>query len=223
MWQALHEKHHDKGLTVITVAMDSDPEAARPFIEAANPGHPSLIDRDHLVAGLFNLVNVPQAVWIDEAGRIVRPPETAGVAEEFRHGLNRKTGAMAPDAAARNAEIRSVYVDAIADWVAHGPASRHVLGPSQARERVQLPDPSIEQAHVHFRLAQALLRRGRSDEATTPIEQARALHPDSWTIWRQTAAKNDHGLATHDEFFARVDAAPTGGFYAPVDMDGMPD
>lgn len=223
MWQALHQRLNNKGLTVITVAMDSDPEAARPFIEAANPGHASLIDRDHLVAGLFNLINVPQAIWIDEDGKIVRPPETAGVAEEFRHGLDRKTGTMAPEAAARNEKIRSVYVDAIADWVARGPDSRHVLNPAHARDRVRLPDASIEQAHVHFRLAQALLRRGRTDEAAIPIEKARTLHPDSWTIWRQTAAKNERGLATHDAFFARVDAAPAGGFYAPVDMDGMPE
>ena len=30
------------------------------------------------------MVNVPQAVWIDEAGRIVRPPETAGSTDHFR-------------------------------------------------------------------------------------------------------------------------------------------
>ena len=53
-------------------------DAARPWIEAAKPDYPCLIDRDHHVADLYNMVNVPQAVWIDEEGRIVRPPENAG-------------------------------------------------------------------------------------------------------------------------------------------------
>jgi len=223
VWQALHEKLGDQGLTVITVAMDADPEAARPFIEDAEPAHPSLIDRDHVVAGLFNMVNVPQAVWIDEDGRVVRPVETAGMGENFRHGLDRETGAMAPEAVAKNDAIRNTYLAALQDWAENGSSSRHVLDPAQARARVALPDANIEEAHVHFRLAQALLRRGRADEAAAPVERARELHPGSWSIWRQTAAKNPRGLATHPEFFARVDAAPVGGFYAPVDMDGMPE
>jgi len=223
VWQALHESLKDKNLTVITVAMDADPEAARPFIEDAGSTHPSLIDRDHVVAGLFNMVNVPQAVWIDEDGRVVRPVETAGIGENFRDGLDRQTGAMAPEAVAKNDAIRSTYLAALHDWADNGTASRHVLDPAQARERVALPDANIEEAHVNFRLAQALLRRDRADEAQAPVERARALHPASWTIWRQTAAKNPRGLATHPEFFARVDAAPPGGFYAPVDMDGMPE
>ncbi len=30
------------------------------------------------------MINVPQAVWIDERGHIVRPTETAGVTDGFR-------------------------------------------------------------------------------------------------------------------------------------------
>jgi hypothetical protein len=223
VWQALHESLSDQGLTIITVAMDADPEAARLFIEDAGSTHLSLIDRDHVVAGIFNMVNVPQAVWIDEDGRVVRPVETAGMGENFRDGLDRKTGTMAPEAVAKNDAIRETYLAALRDWSAKGSASRHVLNAAQARARVALPDANVEEAHVHFRLAQALLRRDRADEAAAPVEQARALHPGSWTIWRQTAAKNPRGLASHPEFFARVDAAPPGGFYAPVDMDGMPE
>jgi len=202
--------------------MDADPEAARPFIEAAHPDHPSLIDRNHLVADLYNMVNVPQAVWIDEARRVVRPVETAGVGENFRQGLDRATGAMAADAVARNTAIRDVYLDALRDWVEQGTASRHVFDPDAARARLPLPSEDITGAHVQFRLAQALLRRDRADEAAGPIAEARRLHPASWNIWRQTAAKNQRGLATHDEFFARVDASAPGSYYPPVDMEGMP-
>ena len=58
---------------MITVALDKSPEDARPWIEAARPRHPSLVDTGHVLADLYNIVNVPTVFWIDEAGRIVRP------------------------------------------------------------------------------------------------------------------------------------------------------
>jgi len=79
----------DHGFTVLAVALDQ-PETARPWIEAAAATYPCLIDRDHHLADLYNMVNVPQAVWIDEEGRIVRPPETAGSMDAFR-AMDRKT------------------------------------------------------------------------------------------------------------------------------------
>jgi hypothetical protein len=36
----------------ITVALDSSADALRPFIERANPTHPSLIDTDHRTSEL---------------------------------------------------------------------------------------------------------------------------------------------------------------------------
>ena len=73
MWQALFASLKDHGFTVLAVALDQ-PEAARPWIAAAAPTYPCLIDRDHHLADLYNLVNVPQALWINEQGRVVRPP-----------------------------------------------------------------------------------------------------------------------------------------------------
>jgi len=76
VWQSLAQELKDHPFTVLAVALDQA-ESARPWIEAAKATYPCLIDSDHHVADLYNLVNVPQAVWIDEQGRIVRPPETA--------------------------------------------------------------------------------------------------------------------------------------------------
>ena len=50
-------------------------EACRSYIEAAQPEHPSLVDQTHQMAALFGVVNIPNVVWIDEDGMIVRPPE----------------------------------------------------------------------------------------------------------------------------------------------------
>ena len=78
MWQELYAELGGERFIVLAVAMDSRPDAPRQWIEAASPTYPCLIDRDHRLADLYNMVNVPQAVWIDEAGRVVRPAEAAG-------------------------------------------------------------------------------------------------------------------------------------------------
>ena len=58
---------------MITVALDKSADAARPWIEAARPTHPALIDTRHVLADLYNVVNVPTIFWIDERLRIVAP------------------------------------------------------------------------------------------------------------------------------------------------------
>jgi hypothetical protein len=210
----------DQNFTVLAVAMD-DAEAARPWIEAAKPAYPCLIDRDHHVATLYNMVNVPQAVWIDEAGRIVRPPENAGASDAFRH-INRATKQMPADRLAERERIKSVYVSAVRDWAAKGAASAFVLDPAAARTQLRLPDANIATAHVHFRLARYLLRVGKNDEAARHFVEASRLHPDSWNIWRQAAQKDPTtGLASGPEFWARVDALGERPYYRPIEMKGM--
>ena len=67
---------HPLGVEVVTVSLElSGPDASRPFIEAAAPEHPSLLDPTHLLDTLFGVVNIPNVIWIDEEGTIVRPPE----------------------------------------------------------------------------------------------------------------------------------------------------
>jgi hypothetical protein len=206
---------------VVAVAMDARPEAARPWIEAARPSYRCLIDRNHRVAELYHMVNVPQAVWIDETGRIVRPTESAGAYEGFR-AMDRTTRQVPAEVAAITARAKRTYVDAVRDWVIHGSSSAHAFDPAQATARLVLPDERVAQAHAHFRLGQHLLRRGKDGEAEQQFTEARRLHPDSWNIWRQTAAIDARGLASGPEFWARVDALGSRRYYAPVDMEGMP-
>jgi hypothetical protein len=57
----------------LTVASDGKgADAARQWLEAANPTHPSFIDAEFSVAQLYDVRNVPAAFWIDESGGIVR-------------------------------------------------------------------------------------------------------------------------------------------------------
>lgn len=216
MWQSLHAEAKSYGFTVLAVALDEAP-AARPWIEAAAPDFPCLIDRDHRVAALYNMVNVPQAVWINVDGRMVRPPETAGSTDGFR--LRDKTTHVVPDAViAERARLKSLYFDAVRDWAKHGDASRYVLSASAARARLSLPDARIAEAHVQFRLGHALLDAGQAEEAAAAFATASRLHPDSWAIWRQHAARDARGFATSPEFWARVDALGDKPYYPPADL-----
>jgi hypothetical protein len=206
---------------VIAVALDSREGDALPWIEVAKPSYPCLIDRDHRLADLYHMVNVPQAVWIDERGMIVRPTEPAGAYEGFRR-MDRVTREVPADAARITAEAKATYLNAIRDWVRLGQASGHALDAERARARAPQPTEEAARAHVFFQLGQHLIRHGQPEEGDRWLAEASRLHPDSWAIWRQRAGVNELGLAAQPDFWARVDALGERRYYAPVDMEGMP-
>jgi hypothetical protein len=190
-----------------------------PWIEAAKPTYP--IDRDHRLAELYGIVNVPQAVWIDEAGRIVRPAEAAGAYEGFRK-MDRATREMPEDVARLTAQAKATYLDAIRDWVRNGARSAHAFTADQARAHLPGLTEDAVRAQALFRLGQVLIRRGETDEGQRFVRDASRLHPGSWCIWRQGAGVTELGLAARPDFWERVDALGERRYYAPVDMPGMP-
>lgn len=217
VWQKIYGELKDRGFTVLAVAMDNA-DAARPFVEAAKPDYPCLVDRDHFVAGLYGMVNVPEAVWIDEGGRIVRAAENAGSWDGFRR-RDRTTGAMPQDDVEKIVRAKRIYMDAVRDWAVNGAASRHVR---KTPKDAQAVSDDIALAHLHFRIGRFLQRAGRDDDALSHFEEARRLHPDSWTIWRQTAERNEQGFAAGPDFWARVDALGERRYYPRPDIEGMP-
>jgi tetratricopeptide (TPR) repeat protein len=221
VWQTLYEELADRNFVVIAVAMDSREGDPLPWIEAAKPTYPVLIDRDHRLAELYGFVNVPQAVWIDEAGRIVRPAEAAGAYEGFRR-MNRTTREMPEDVARTTGQAKTTYLDAIRDWARQGARSPHTFSAEQARAHLPAMTEDTAAAQAMFRLAQALFRRGEREEAERWIREASRRHPDSWCIWRQGAGVNELGLAALPDFWQRVDALGANRYYARVDMPGMP-
>jgi AhpC/TSA family len=221
VWQALYEELADRNFVVIAVAMDSREGDPLPWIEAAHPTYPALIDREHRLAELYGVVNVPQAIWIDERGRIVRPAEPAGAYEGFRR-MNRATGEMPEETARTTAHAKATYTSAIRDWVLRGAASSHAFAADQARAHLPVFTEDAATAQALFRLAQLLRRRGEPAEADRWLAEARRRHPTSWCIWRQSAGVNAMGLAALPDFWERVDALGESRYYAKVDMEGMP-
>lgn len=191
MWQELYRELHPKGLEIVTVALDTaGAEVARPWIVAARPDHVCLIDQAHVVDELFGIVNVPTGVWIDEAGMIVRPAETAHPQRPSFLDRDIPVGAT-PDEITRITEVKKLrveadlYITALRDWVAHGADSRFVLPPEEVMRRSR-PRPVDEaMAAAHFELGQHLHRIGRIGDAVTHFRDAYRLQPDNWTYKRQ--------------------------------------
>ncbi|MEY2432874.1 MAG: hypothetical protein QOC92_2599, partial [Acidimicrobiaceae bacterium] len=110
----------------MTIGLDAGGvQAVRPWIEAANPEHPSLIDTAHITDELFGVTNVPNAVWIDENGMIVRPAEPANIEHSALRDMDIPEGLpdRVHDMLVEVKEIRDdsdAYRAAIVDWVERG-------------------------------------------------------------------------------------------------------
>jgi hypothetical protein len=190
VWQRLHAELVDRGLTVVTVALDIDPADARPFIDAAEPTHPSLVDTAHVTDQLFGFTNVPMAVWIDESGTIVRPAEHASVQRSPLRDMEVPEGL--PDRLDRMfREVRKLgdqseeYRAAIIDWVEHGPASPYALSPDEVTARSGGCSEEQARAAACFELGQHLWRTVGVEAAIPWWKEAHALYPENWTYKRQ--------------------------------------
>src|SRR3954452_12877158 len=220
VWQALYEELKDKSFVIIAVSFDTRaPDESRPYIEGAHATHPSLLDPDHQVADLYNMINVPNAVWVDEEGRIVRPAETAGTGDEFRTMVD--PGGIPPDDLRRMMRRREKYLDAIRDWVANGPASEFVWAPDEAAQKARLHTEDDALAFAHFRFGTWLAREGRHDESQVQLAKAKELKPESGAFKRQTWELQEVGRAGQPVFWDAVKALGDTPYYPAPDMPGI--
>ncbi len=168
------------------------------WIEAAQPTYPCLIDRTHHVAELYHMVNVPQATWIDEAGRIVRPPENAGQSDAFRK-MDRASGTMTPEQIAERTRVKAVYVEAIDP---NGVSRRRTIDTIVPLNRVFLPSVFRRWRGLQsFDVCQEPAQADDPSAAPPPLTQ--------FAVTRKAAAKIDWATASLSDLVAA--AAESGG------------
>jgi len=208
VWEDLQTCVFDAPFLVIAVAEDGR------GIEKARPSYPCLIDENHVVSALYGMVNVPQCVWIDERGTIVRPPETAGSTDHFRR-MDPATRTLAPELLAERNAARTRYLDAVRGWIRTG---RHALPGDEARARLPVITAEMAMADALFRLALHLRRQGREAEAAEHFAEASRLHPESWCIFRDAQQLEPSGLAGGPAFWERVNALGDKPYYVPPNL-----
>ncbi|HUV11837.1 MAG TPA: TlpA disulfide reductase family protein [Acidimicrobiia bacterium] len=200
VWQELATEFGD-ALVILTVALDEDVDAVRQWAveEPTTPlTYPVLVDRDHLVAERYGIVNVPTTVWIDEEGFVVRPPSIAPADDRFKDFTQLDS---------------SVHHDALRTWVHDGVAP---LSNDELRARLTPPSPELQVARVERRLAMHLLRADARDAAEQALARAMALAPEDWTIHRGSMpvrGEDPFGQAFFD-FYQQWEAAGRPGYDA---------
>jgi tetratricopeptide (TPR) repeat protein len=205
----MYHQLKDKNFEILSVAQDTGgvKDAGKWITEAKPaPAYTVLIDEKHLVSKLYNMVNVPTGVWIDEKGRIVRPNEVAFADDRFKQftGLD-----SAP------------YLNAIRDWAEKGEKSEYAMSEEKLRQKLSMNDPNLLMASAEFGLGEYLYKSGHANEAIPHFKEAQKLNPKSWNYKRQAYALGDAKRDYATTFIDEVNKA--GGskvYYAPPDLRG---
>lgn len=170
---------------------------------APRPAYTVVIDQDHLVSKLYNMVNVPTGVWINEQGKIVRPNEVAFVDDKVKQftGLD-----SAP------------YLNGMRDWVAKGDKSIYVMSEAELQAKLAPPDANISLAAAEFGLGEQLYKSGHTTEAIPHFKEAQRLNPKSWNYKRQAyrlSSEKDYGTTFLEEV---KKAGGSKVYYAPPEL-----
>jgi peroxiredoxin len=201
-WQKLYEEMAAKNFHIVAVAQDTGGEAvARKFYDKAHATFTSLVDPHHTVSGLYQMVNVPSGVWIDEEGRMVRPPEVA-----YSHTMQVLTVKLPGDE----------YTAALRDWIEKGAASKYALSPEEMRKRVAPVDEQLGLAEANFKLGVYLHEQGDDDTAKGYWAESQKLAPDNWNYHRQawSFTKEANKL-----WFQKVRDLKGKPYYAPLEFE----
>ena len=202
-WQKLFEEMAAKNFHIVAVAQDTGGEAvARKFYDKAHATFTSLVDPHHTVSGLYQMVNVPSGVWIDEEGRMVRPPEVA-----YSHTMQVLTVKLPGDE----------YVAALRDWIEKGAASKYALSPEEMRKRLAPVDEQLGLAEANFKLGAYLHELGDDDAAKGYWVESQKLAPDNWNYHRQ--AWSFTPKEANKLWFQKVRALGGKPYYAPLEFE----
>jgi hypothetical protein len=233
VWRQLRAELRPKGLEIVTVALDLEVDAARSWIERSGAEHPQLVDSAHRLDELLGIVNVPSALWVDEAGMIVRPPHAAAV-ERYDFSKLKAPEGLPDDIAVHVQDMLEQvkriprfdadhYVDALRDWVEHGAASEYALPPDEVVRRSAPRPPAVAEAAAEFELGQHLHHAGHVEDARAHFRAAHRLQPENWTYKRNAWELVSPGLQGPSEHYdgdwlGDIKAAGPEHYYTPLDF-----
>lgn len=248
VWETVYQELREKNFQMISIALDTAGSAAvedriRPHAlserpeeirrlrgwseqrwnDKSIPSHPCLIDEDHELAVSYGMSNVPMAVWIDEQGRMARPPEPAGVSDHFR-SMDPDSFVLPDDDANALVDNRERYIAALKDWVTNGADSQYALGPEEVAERLQQPTAAEVDGGLHVRIARWLYQGGDLDGAKQHLDAAVSLCPDKWNYRRQAMVLDPAlvgALNVQPGYWAAMSALGDDAFYPDIDLPGM--
>lgn len=180
-WQRLADELADTGLQLFSVALDADPEDARPWIEAGAPTYPVAVDTAHVTAERFGITNVPSVVWVDEHDRVVKAPTIAPGDDQFREFTRIDS---------------EQHHELLRRWARTGELPDGAGDPPPARTDDQ------QQALAERRVAAWLQRHGRTDDARAHLARAQELAPWDWTVRRGGIAMTGGDPFLGEEFTA---------------------
>jgi hypothetical protein len=180
-------------------------DVVRPIVAAVGSRHPSLVDDTHRMDALFGVDNIPQNVWIDETGTIVRPPHP---------GTPAPTPTEDPMAqlaySFMTGDDPEAYSNQVRDWAANGADSRWALGPEDVIAQSHPRSLAVSEAAACFELAQHRWRQeGFNEQVLAWFARAHTLQPENITYKRQ--AYSAWSYAKQPDEMARFNQIPTPG------------
>ena len=203
----------EQGFEIIAVAQDTGGEAAAgEWYDRANLTYTTLLDVTHQVSSLYNLVNVPSGVWIDEAGQIQR----------INEGTYAKTHQFGTPATTFGIDA---YTPAVRDWVANGAESQHVWPPEQVVAQIRPRTSDEALAEPTFTLGAYFFDQGNEALARVYWERAQQLYPDNWSFHRQDWSFIDDTSRGQKFQEKATDYDVLGGdkpYYVPLDLPEPP-
>ncbi|MGW5397605.1 redoxin domain-containing protein [Streptomyces sp. NPDC003952] len=198
-WERRHAALAEHGFSVLSVAVDRRAEDAAPWIAEAAVTHPALIDTDGVVADLYDVLNVPTVLWIDEEGKVARPHDTQFATDLFRELSGLDSGAA---------------LAALDRWVLTGHSG---LSEEDVARHTRRATAAQQEARTEAALGLWLHRDGRTAEAEAHFARAEELAPEDLTIWRGTMPLRGVD-PMGDEYFAKRTALTEAGIpiYRPL-------
>ena len=145
------------------------------------------------------------AVWIDEAGNLVRPAEGASIERNPLREMDIPDGLPERlDRALREIkkfpDVSEHYRAAIVDWAHNGASSTYALPPDEVVMRSQPRPDNHARAAACFEIGQHLLHTVGHVAAVPWWRQAHELFPENWTYKRQawTLVTTPEGATEND-------------------------